>query len=91
MNVLKLMYRNAIFYTLFVLFTIVSIPVLTFYICFLAIFSTWRRTMKRLRITIGWWALGIIKIILSDDIDETQNEIRENCLLKLKKRGFKWK
>jgi len=64
MNVLKLIYRNVIFYTSFILFVIVSIPVLTFYICFLAIFSTWRRTMKRFRITIGWWALGIIKIIL---------------------------
>ncbi len=64
MNVLKLIYRNVIFYTLFILFAIVSIPILTFYICFLAIFSTRRRTMKRFRITIGWWALGIIKIIL---------------------------
>jgi len=64
MNVLKLIYSNVAFYTSFILFAIVSIPVLTFYICFLAIFSTWSRTMKRLRITIGWWALGIIKIIL---------------------------
>ena len=64
MNVLKLIYANAIFYTLFILFAIVSIPVLTFYIYFLGIFSTRRRTMKRLRMTIGWWALCIIKIIL---------------------------
>ena len=64
MNVPKLIYSNVAFYTLFILFAIVSIPVLTFYICFLSMFSTRRRTMKRLRMTIGWWALGVIEIIL---------------------------
>ena len=64
MNVLKLIYSNVAFYTLFILFAIVSVPVLTFYICFLSMFSTRRRTMKRLRMTVEWWALGIIKIIL---------------------------
>ncbi|MCK4401158.1 1-acyl-sn-glycerol-3-phosphate acyltransferase [bacterium] len=64
MKTLKLIYFNIVFYTLFLSFSAISIPVLSLFVAFLSLFLSHRNTMKRIRITIGWWALGIIKIIL---------------------------
>jgi len=64
MQTLKLIYFNIVFYTLFLSFSMLSIPILSLFVAFLSLFLSHRNTMKRLRITIGWWALGIIKIIL---------------------------
>ena len=63
MKAFKLIYLNIVFYALFILFSIISIPLCALYVFFLSFYSSRRSTMKRIRLLIGWYALVIIRII----------------------------
>ncbi len=62
MNHFKLFCLNLYFYVFFLLFSMVSIPVLTVFVAFLSIFMSQRLTMKLFRRAIGWWGRGITLI-----------------------------
>ncbi len=63
MQRLKCMCFNIIFYTLFVVFSLVSIPVLTIFVVFCRFIMSHRQTMKRLRRAISWYGAVIIRIL----------------------------
>lgn len=69
----KLFWLNLQFYVFFILFSMVSIPILTVLITFLSLFMSQRLTMKRFRRAISWYGRGItlipfplIKILYED-------------------------
>ncbi len=62
MNHFKLFCLNLYFYVSFLLFSMVSIPILTIFIAFLSLFMPQRLTMKRFRRTISWYGRGITLI-----------------------------
>jgi len=61
-GVLKLIYLNISFYLLFILFSIIYIPLGAFVIIFLALFSPLRVSMKRFRFAIAWYGLVAIGV-----------------------------
>ena len=63
MNVLKLIYLNTTFYLLFILFSAISIPLLSLFVAFLSLFLSHRNTMKRFRRAISWYGAVIIRIL----------------------------
>ena len=64
MNALKLLYLNVSFYLLFILFTIIYIPLAAFVIIFLSLFSSRRSAIRRFHFAISWYAFVIISIFL---------------------------
>jgi len=63
MKTLKLIYFNIVFYTLFLLFSVFSIPILSLSVIFLGLFSSHRSTMKRFRRAINWYGNVIIRVL----------------------------
>ena len=63
MNVLKLIYLNITFYVLFILFSVVSIPLLTIFVVLISLFSTRRAAMRRFRRAISWYGTIIIRVL----------------------------
>ena len=63
MNVLKLVYLNVVFYLLFILFSAISIPLLSLFVAFLSLFLSHRNTMKRFRRAISFYGAVIIRIL----------------------------
>ncbi len=62
MNYFKLFFLNLYFYTLFIIFSMISIPVLILFIAFLSLVIPQRLAMKRFRRAISWWGRGITLI-----------------------------
>ena len=60
---LKLLYLNISFYSLFVLFSIIGIPILTLYIAFLSLFVSKRVVMKRFRRAISFYGAVITRLL----------------------------
>jgi 1-acyl-sn-glycerol-3-phosphate acyltransferase len=60
---LKQLYLNISFYSMFVLFSIIGIPMLTLYIAFLALFVSRRTVMKRFRRAISFYGAVIIRAL----------------------------
>lgn len=59
MNYFKLFFLNLYFYILFIIFSMINIPVLTLFIAFLSLFIPHRLTMKRFRRAINWYGRGV--------------------------------
>ena len=55
----KLFCLNLYFYTFFLLFSVVSIPILVVFVVFLSLFMSHRSTMKRFRRAISWYGKGM--------------------------------
>ncbi len=62
-NVVKLIYLNISFYLLFIIFSIVWIPLLSVMIALSRPFSTHRDTMRRFRHAISWYGTIIIRVL----------------------------
>jgi len=63
-NRFKTIYANVIFYLLLILYFLVSIPPFIVITTLLAICSSRRGAMRRIRVAIGWWGLITVKAIL---------------------------
>jgi len=59
---LKLYLLNLYFYSFFILFSAIGIPMLTLFVAFLRPFMSHRRTMKRFRRAISWYGILITAI-----------------------------
>ena len=60
---LKLLYLNIAFYSMFVVFSIIGISILTLYIAFLALFVSKRVVMKRFRQAISLYGTVVIRAL----------------------------
>ncbi|MFH1260159.1 MAG: lysophospholipid acyltransferase family protein [Elusimicrobiota bacterium] len=60
---LKLIYLNFSFYLFFVVYSVVSIPLLTGYVFFMTVFSSYRNSLRRLRHVIRWWGNIVIRVL----------------------------
>ncbi|NQU74299.1 MAG: 1-acyl-sn-glycerol-3-phosphate acyltransferase [Candidatus Omnitrophica bacterium] len=63
MRILKLIYLNVTFYTLFIIFSLVAISLSTFFIICCRLVLSYRQTLKCLRIAILWYATVVIRIL----------------------------
>jgi 1-acyl-sn-glycerol-3-phosphate acyltransferase len=63
MRILKLIYLNSTFYTFFIIFSLVAIPLLTLFIICCRLTLSYRQSMKRLRRAIVWYGTVIIRIL----------------------------
>ena len=63
MNVLKLIYLNITFYVLFILFSVVGIPLLTLCGAFISLFLSHRSAMRRFRRAISWYGNIVIRVL----------------------------
>ncbi len=78
---LKLICFNFIFYILFILFSLIGIPVFSAIVAFQSIFISHRTGMKKFRRAISWYGIVIIKAlpypfvkIIYKDLDKTKTE-----------------
>lgn len=76
---LKLICFNFIFYILFILFSLIGIPVFSAIVAFQSIFISHRNGMKKFRRAISWYGIVIIKAlpypfvkIIYEDLDKTK-------------------
>lgn len=76
---LKLICFNFIFYILFILFSLIGIPVFSAIVAFQSIFISHRKGMKKFRRAISWYGIVIIKAlpypfvkIIYEDLDKTK-------------------
>jgi len=76
---LKLICFNFIFYTLFILFSLIGIPVFSAIVAIQSIFISHRNGMKKFRRAISWYGIVIIKAlpypfvkIIYEDLDKTK-------------------
>lgn len=60
MNRVKVLLLNAVFYPLFLLFSLVGIPCLTLWVAFLSLFLTHRRAMRRFRRAISFYGRVVL-------------------------------
>ena len=54
---------NFIFYVLFILFSLIGIPVFSAIVAFQSIFISHREGMKKFRRAISWYGLGVIRVL----------------------------
>lgn len=62
-RVLKLVYLNVTFFSLFILFCAIGIPILALFILLLSIFLTRRDTMRMLRRAICWYGAITVRVL----------------------------
>ena len=60
---LKLICFNFVFYILFILFSLIGIPIFSVIVAFQSIFISHRNGMKKFRRAISWYGLGVIKVL----------------------------
>ena len=63
MSVLGLILFNAAFYPMLFLYFVFSVPFLTAFVTFFSFFLSRRRAMKLYRQVVGYWALGIVRVL----------------------------
>jgi len=63
MRLLKFLYLNLTFYALFIIFSLVAIPVLAVFVIFCRLILSRRQTMKLLRMAVLWYGTVIIRIL----------------------------
>jgi 1-acyl-sn-glycerol-3-phosphate acyltransferase len=61
-NILATIYLNFTFYLLFIVFSLISIPLLTLFVVFVGLVSPQRKTMKIFRRAIRWYATIIVRV-----------------------------
>lgn len=62
MHYIKIYFLNFYSYVSFMLFSVICIPLLVVTVAFGALFTNYRKTMKRVRRAIAWWGRGITLI-----------------------------
>lgn len=60
---MKILILNIIFYSLFIVFTAIAIPLFSLFVFFVRIFLSRRQTMRRFRRAISWYGKIIIKVL----------------------------
>src|ERR1035437_6901828 len=63
LNILATIYLNFTFYLLFIVFSLISIPLLTLFVFFVGLVSPQRKTMRMFHRAIRWYATIIIRVL----------------------------
>ena len=89
---LKLVCLNAVQYTIYLLYALVTVPTATFYVIVMALFSTHRNSLERVRRLIGFWAMGLsfltLPFVRVCYKSSSKNDKRKPCIYICNHRSF---